>query len=58
MTTTIKKGNKVGRIHGTPGAYRAVISLASDISDYGDVLITRYYKTVRAATKFINKELA
>lgn len=59
MTEAIyKKGNKVGRIHGTPGSYRAVVCLVSDVSDYGDVLTTRGYKTMTAARKFIKKELA
>lgn len=57
-TATIKKGNKIARITGTEGAYRVVVALVSDISDYGDVLISKTFKTFKGASQFSTKELA
>lgn len=58
QTATITKGNKVARIKQTSlDIYRVVVTQVSDISEYGDVLIARSFKTAKGAVNFANKEL-
>lgn len=59
QNVTFTRNNKTARITQIAvDAYKVVITLASDISSYGDVLIARTFVSPRAAMLFAERETA
>lgn len=59
QTATIVRGNKTAHIkqNKVDLAYYVQVVQTSDISDYGDILCYKVFKTAKRALNFANKEL-
>lgn len=58
QTATLTRGNKVARIKQVAiDLYKVVVAQASDLTEFGDVLAAREFKTAQGALRYANSQL-
>lgn len=59
QTATYQKGSKIARIvQLAENYYRVIVSIVSDINEFGDVQIIKNFSTPKGALRFVDKEFA